>query len=107
MPLFRCHSCGAIDNTAVAAYWPNVAKGKPPLCSECATGHWHGIFPKRDAIAGGFVQRPDGFWEWQGQQEPPKCKLCGGSGRRRCVDLMCSCMTDFHRCECATRRSNA
>lgn len=46
MPLFNCSHCGAIENTALGAYWYNRAKGRPVLCSECDTGTWHGKFPK-------------------------------------------------------------
>ena len=46
MPLFKC-GCGTIENTACTPEsWGNVGEGKPPRCSECATGKWHGRFPK-------------------------------------------------------------
>jgi hypothetical protein len=52
MPLFNCSKCGAVENTALGAYWWNRRKGKPVLCSECDTGKWHGMFPKRfDKVA--------------------------------------------------------
>lgn len=46
MPLYNCSRCGAIENTALGAYWYNRSKGEPVLCSECDTGTWHGKFPK-------------------------------------------------------------
>jgi hypothetical protein len=46
MPLFNCSRCGVIENTALGAYWHERAKGRPVLCSECATGKWHGRFPR-------------------------------------------------------------
>lgn len=105
MPLFKCDRCDCIDNTALGAYWHNKAEGMPVLCAECATGRWHGQFPKAAAQASGYVQRPDGFWEWRGQSAPVVCSLCNGTGRRRCTDLMCQCMTDFHRCHCNQRNT--
>lgn len=48
MPLFKCSKCGCVDNTALGNYWGLYAcDGKPPLCSECDTGVWHGRFPKK------------------------------------------------------------
>lgn len=48
MPLFKCSQCGCVENTALGKYWSRVCLDKlPPLCSECATGKWHGKFPKR------------------------------------------------------------
>lgn len=49
MPLFTCSRCKAIENTALGAYWVEQARGLPVLCSECATGTWHGRFPKETA----------------------------------------------------------
>lgn len=46
MPLFNCSRCGVVENTALGAYWYERAKGKPALCSECATGKWHDRFPR-------------------------------------------------------------
>lgn len=46
MPLFNCSKCGVVENTALGAYWYNSCKGKPVLCSECATGKWHGEFAR-------------------------------------------------------------
>ena len=42
MPLFACQKCQTIENTALGHYWAEKEK----LCSECATGKWHGKFPK-------------------------------------------------------------
>ena len=42
MPLFVCNNpkCRAVENTALGHYWGEKEK----LCSECATGKWHGRF---------------------------------------------------------------
>jgi hypothetical protein len=50
MPLFNCSKCGTIENTALGAYWYNRAKDLPVLCSECATGTWHGQFAKEQKL---------------------------------------------------------
>ena len=42
MPLFVCDICKAKENTALGDYWNEVIR----KCSECATGKWHGKFPK-------------------------------------------------------------
>jgi len=47
MPLFTCSGCGAVENTALGDYWNARREGRPVRCSECATGAWHGRFPKR------------------------------------------------------------
>lgn len=41
MPLFECSACGSVENTALGEYWTDP---EAPLCSECATGMWHGLF---------------------------------------------------------------
>lgn len=46
MPLFNCEKCGAVENTALGAYWGRKHQKQPELCSECHTGKWHGKFPK-------------------------------------------------------------
>ena len=46
MPLFNCTKCGALENTALGAFWRNRRKAIPVLCSECDTGEWHGEFEK-------------------------------------------------------------
>lgn len=44
MPLFKCRQCGVIENTALTPKsWSQM---NFPLCSECATGEWHGRFEK-------------------------------------------------------------
>lgn len=35
MPLFKCHKCGTVENTALGDFWTNQDK---PICSECKTG---------------------------------------------------------------------
>jgi hypothetical protein len=43
MSLFACTRCGGVDNTALApGYWTGAR-----LCTACATGLWHGMFPRR------------------------------------------------------------
>jgi hypothetical protein len=57
MSLFKCNECGCVENTATSGFW---FKGDgPALCSECdpAIGFWHGLFPKEDADAAGYVPR--------------------------------------------------
>lgn len=74
MPLFKCETCGCVENTALSNYWTRnidwaqqgVTLSNPALCSECdpAIGRWHGWFPKRpwDALAeanSGMPNRPN------------------------------------------------
>lgn len=48
MPIFKCDRCGAAENTATTSgYWWNHVNKQPVLCSECADGKWHGLFPKQ------------------------------------------------------------
>lgn len=59
MSLFKCTECGCVENTATSGFW---FKGDgPALCSECdpVIGFWHGLFPKEDADAAGYVPRKD------------------------------------------------
>jgi len=58
MPLFKCSKCGAVENTALGAYWAQKCRGEPVLCSECDTGTWHGQFPKESAE--GYVEDEQG-----------------------------------------------
>lgn len=46
MSTFLCTRCGAIENTATSSYWIDTRDGKPPICSKCKTGTWHGEFPR-------------------------------------------------------------
>jgi hypothetical protein len=47
MPLFICHRCKCVDNTAASDFWLRAREGTPErLCTECTTGKWHGRFPK-------------------------------------------------------------
>lgn len=43
MGMFHCERCGVRENTALGRYW--LASEK--LCSLCASGKWHGAFPRR------------------------------------------------------------
>jgi hypothetical protein len=67
MPLFRCASCGSVENTALSNYWMLGHDGEwfaiaaPPLCSACdpKIGEWHGAFPRRSADS--MLLGADGF----------------------------------------------
>ena len=59
MSLFQCEECGARENTATGSYWGKEQK----LCSECATGEWHGKFPKIMLPKGQFVTNKQGNLE--------------------------------------------
>lgn len=59
MPLFKCMKCHAVENTALCDYAVARHEGRDALCSECATGAWHGRFPKRSAV--GMNVASDGF----------------------------------------------
>jgi hypothetical protein len=64
MPLFECSKCGIVENTAVTSgSWINKASGKPMLCSECADGKWHGLFPRQTVAERGYVKNASGFLE--------------------------------------------
>ncbi len=59
-PLYRCSRCGTVDNTALSmGYWGHLGE-KEVFCTECETGKWHGMWPKK---------------KWDGKQKiinPPK-----------------------------------
>lgn len=62
MPLFKCSKCSAMDNTATTSgYWWNKAQNLPVLCSECADGKWHGLFPKQTPEEAGYELGPHGY----------------------------------------------
>jgi hypothetical protein len=66
MSLFECPKCGAVENTATGEYWTstyptNSPHYKPARCSECATGKWHGEFPKRTVKEAGYIHGDDGY----------------------------------------------
>lgn len=64
MSLFECTKCHAVENTAcTSGYWPLKFDGKPVLCSECADGKWHGLFPKRLLSETSYVTAKDGTLE--------------------------------------------
>lgn len=73
MSLYQCESCGACENTALGSYWDKERK----LCSECATGKWHGRFPKTLLPKGMFVtdlkgnlaHRETGDTDFKGQDD--------------------------------------
>ena len=67
MPLFKCPRCGCIENTALGEYqWDEHLKDPEApiteICSECATGTWHGKFPKETPEQAGMVLLDDGYY---------------------------------------------
>lgn len=78
MPLFRCSSCGCVENTALSEFWVQRDFEKvEPKCSECRTGTWHGRFEKKPAS--GYKIDQQGFL-WSGQEQsalPPHIRLVG------------------------------
>lgn len=72
MPLFKCSHCGCVENTALGSYWPNPHSA---LCSECATGKWHGQFPKETAC--GWKRGDDGFLYQDGGWKPSGVRIVG------------------------------
>ena len=63
MPLFKCDTCGALENTALSNYWFAKTEGQAVEWSECDSGTWHGQFPKETPEEAGYVLRPDGFYD--------------------------------------------
>lgn len=59
MPLFECQKCHCVENTATGAYWGREEK----ICSECETGEWHGVFPKRHVSETKYVTNERGLLE--------------------------------------------
>lgn len=57
MPIFACAQCRIAENTALGEYWGREKK----LCSECATGKWHGQFEKKSAV-GMLIDNHGGLW---------------------------------------------
>jgi hypothetical protein len=55
MPIFSCSRCEVIENTALVSYWYLTSQKEKPLCSECETGSWHGLFKKKKPDASWFV----------------------------------------------------
>ena len=78
MPLYRCESCGCVENTATGFFygkdephWPDDVRGKAP-CSACGPsrepegtptgfGVWHGQFPRRSAV-GMLIDQRGHLW---------------------------------------------
>jgi hypothetical protein len=56
MPLFACSKCGCVENTALGKFW---AQRDAPLCSQCATGAWHGRFERKNAT--GYLVDREGY----------------------------------------------
>lgn len=61
MSLFKCSSCGCVENTALSFYWIRP-KDAPALCSACDPdlNDWHGLFPQEPADDK-YVVDEDGF----------------------------------------------
>lgn len=68
MPLFQCSECYVIENTALGDFWSRQAGLTPglPICSQCATGKWHGRFAREvpmicdwepDPLGEGLIRR--------------------------------------------------
>ncbi len=56
MPLFKCSSCGYVDNTACGgSFW---MKPEKPQCSECLTGVWLAPFEKKTPEQMGLIDDP-------------------------------------------------
>lgn len=58
MSLYQCPKCGVVENTAVGLFWTSR---KEPLCSQCDTGKWHGLFPREDAAKAGYFKDANGY----------------------------------------------
>ena len=64
MSIYRCSSCGCVENTAVSNYVQRVLLNKlPALCSECdpEIGKWHGRFKRFKPEDENLVEGPDGY----------------------------------------------
>lgn len=46
MSLYQCPKCGVRENTVTGYYYSAILNDEHPICSECHSGEWHGIFPK-------------------------------------------------------------
>lgn len=92
MPLFRCETCGCIENTATgffygkdAAHWPDDVRGKA-LCSACGPaigpdgkptgfGAWHGEFTRETAT--GMLIDNRGFLRGKDEALPSSVTIVG------------------------------
>lgn len=63
MSLYECSKCHAVENTATGDYHGAKMDGRPVQCSECATGKWHGAFPKRLVSETHYVTNARGLLE--------------------------------------------
>ena len=73
MSLFQCGKCGCVENTSPGHYWSQkYGDGiENPLCSECKTGTWHGIFKKQTPTEDGHIALgDDGFLYLPEELEP-------------------------------------
>ena len=65
MPLFKCFSCGALENSALTP-GVMVQSSRWHDLFECSTGKWHGLFTKVNIEEAGYEPEPDSsvrvFW---------------------------------------------
>jgi hypothetical protein len=59
MPLFVCARCSSLDNTATSGYWRRLTERADLICTACATGSWHDLFPRRQ-----YDPAVDGAFRW-------------------------------------------
>lgn len=96
MSLFRCTSCGCVENTATSRFWMREPRDSPPLCSACdpEIGKWHDLFERTDADAAGYVSRPSGhFIELPASStnhEPAGVGIEAGKPTQEASELHCS-----------------
>lgn len=86
MSLFRCTTCGCVENTALGCFWTHDDKEiwkpedlKGPRCSECGPTHfkdgtptgygeWHAKFSKQSAV--GYHVDGSGYLWGPGEDKP-------------------------------------
>lgn len=95
MPLYMCHQCGSVENTAAGEFWRQEMEAIEketsfePKCSACVTGQWHGAFPRRSAAGyvadqrGRFIYAPEeaeGYFKHLGPFQPVRLPETAKSG---------------------------
>jgi hypothetical protein len=77
MPFYACTICGCYENTALGEYWTARLHRTPVRCSACASGTWHGQFPRASAC-GMLVDQGGHLWfPWQVMQIPGDLYIIG------------------------------
>ena len=73
MSLYRCETCGCIENSACAQYWQRKLAHQPLLCSLCdpELREWHGLFPRQSA-RGMLIDRGGHLWHPRNSMTMPK-----------------------------------